>query len=164
MDHLGIIDRKDGLKPFLLLDGQGSRFELLFLCYINNPQHEWATCIGVPYGTDLWQVGDTEQQNGTFKARLAQAKENLMEKRKKSLLPMELVPTDIIPLLNYTWKYSSAQVETNKKAIYERGWHPYNRNLLLYPELTTTMTKRDRIFAGVNNLHGPQKIFEFKFF
>ena len=74
MDHLGVVDRKDGLKPFLLLDGHGSRFELQFLRYINNPTHEWVTCIGVPYGTALWQVGDAEQQNGTFKAKLAQGK------------------------------------------------------------------------------------------
>lgn len=70
---------------------------------------------------------------------------------------MELVPIDIILLLNYAWKHSFVQVETNKKAIYKRSWLPYNRNLLLYPELTATMAKEDRISDGVNQLYVPQK-------
>ena len=47
------------LKPMLLVDAYGSRFDLKFLEYINNPETEWCVCIGVPYGTSLWQVGDS---------------------------------------------------------------------------------------------------------
>lgn len=82
LDHLGIFARNNGKKPFLLLDGHGSRFEYQFLKYINNPLHEWCVCIGVPYGTALWQVGDAEEQNGIFKTKLAEAKKNLMNKKK----------------------------------------------------------------------------------
>jgi hypothetical protein len=38
---------------FLLLDGHGSRFELPFLDYINNPISKWTFCIGVLHGTNL---------------------------------------------------------------------------------------------------------------
>ena len=51
----------DGVKPFLLLDGHGSQLELPFLNYINNPANHWIACIGVPYGTSLWQVGDSQE-------------------------------------------------------------------------------------------------------
>ena len=39
MDDCCIFDRTDGVPPFLLLDGHGSRFKLPFLEYINNPMH-----------------------------------------------------------------------------------------------------------------------------
>ncbi len=55
MDTLDLFPREDGVTPFfLLLDGHGSRLELPFLQYINNPLHDWIVCIGVPYGTSCW--------------------------------------------------------------------------------------------------------------
>jgi len=70
--------------PFLLLDGHGSRFELPFLDYIRNDETKWKVCIGVPYGTNLWQVGDSAQQNGAFKSRLSEEKALLLEKKTRS--------------------------------------------------------------------------------
>jgi hypothetical protein len=67
MDKLNIFPRQDGLKPFLLLDGHGSRLELPFLKYVNDHGHPWVVCIGVPYGTSYWQVGDSSEQNGSYK-------------------------------------------------------------------------------------------------
>ena len=66
-----VFDRTDGIAPFLLLDGHGSRFDLISLEYINNPANPWSVVgIGVPYGTSYWQVGDSSQQNGSFKMKL----------------------------------------------------------------------------------------------
>ncbi len=48
--------------PFRLLVGHGSRFEMPFLNYINDPASKWMVSIGVPYGTSLWQVGNSSQQ------------------------------------------------------------------------------------------------------
>jgi hypothetical protein len=35
INKLGVFDHSDGIAPFLLLDGHGSRFDLKFLRYIN---------------------------------------------------------------------------------------------------------------------------------
>ena len=81
LDHLKIYDddRTKGNIPFVLLDGHQSRFELEFLEYINDPDHLWNVTLGVPYGTALWQVGDSSQQNGKFKMLLSEKKKNCLE-------------------------------------------------------------------------------------
>jgi hypothetical protein len=76
-------DRKAGFKPYVILDGHMSRFHLEFLQYINNPSHPWSVVIGVPYGTSLWQVGDSSEQNGAFKMELTKGKDELMKKKTK---------------------------------------------------------------------------------
>jgi hypothetical protein len=56
---------------------------------------------------------------------------------------LDLVPSDIIPLVNYTWDWSFAKIDSNKKAINDCGWFPFNRNLLLNPVLREIMTEND---------------------
>ena len=75
LEFYGVIDRTDGRKPFLLIDGHNSRFQLNFLSYVIDPTHEWVVCIGVPYGTALWQVGDASKQNGSLNMALSKVKE-----------------------------------------------------------------------------------------
>ncbi len=53
LDKKLAFDRTEA-DPFLLLDGHGSRFEIPFLNYINDPASKWTVCIGVPYRTSLW--------------------------------------------------------------------------------------------------------------
>jgi len=74
LDHLQVFNRSEGQIPFLLLDGHGSRFALDLLQYIMDPLHEWAVCIGVLYGTALWQAGDSSEKNDAYKTALARAK------------------------------------------------------------------------------------------
>jgi hypothetical protein len=50
-------------------------------------------------------------------------------------MELEILPTDIIPIVNYAWNGSFDNVETNKKAILERGWFPLNRMLLLHSDI-----------------------------
>ena len=83
MDQLNLFPRDDGLKPFLLLDGHGSRLELPFLTYVNDENHPWVVCIGVPYGTSYWQVGDSSEQNGSYKMAIAKAKKELVLKKQR---------------------------------------------------------------------------------
>ena len=94
--------------------------------------------FGVPYGTSYWQVGNSSEQNGTsYKTSMTKAKQNLLDSQIQYMFGhLQLVPTDIIPLVNLCWDDSFANVRTNKKAIVERGWAPFNRNLLLYTEIT----------------------------
>ena len=75
LDHLKVFDRAEGRKPCSLLDGHWSRFALDLLKYVIDPLHEWFVCIGVPYGTAIWQVGDSSDQNGAYSIGLAKAKE-----------------------------------------------------------------------------------------
>ena len=66
MAHYNLFPRTDGVKPFVLIDGHKNRLEMPFLSYINNPKDSWIVCIGVPYGTAVWQVGDSKEQNSSF--------------------------------------------------------------------------------------------------
>jgi hypothetical protein len=67
MDDLELFTRSDGVNPFLLCDGNDNRFEDPFLEYTLEGKRPWTCCIGVPYGTCMWQVGDITEQNGTSK-------------------------------------------------------------------------------------------------
>ena len=48
IDGFNVFDRSDGIAPFLLLDGHGSRFELPFLKYINTSQTKWKCMYWAP--------------------------------------------------------------------------------------------------------------------
>ena len=93
----------------------------------------------VPYGTFLWQVADSKGQNGIYKISLAKAKITFLQKKLSMFIdPPSLVATDTIPSVNVAWSDSFSRIEIiNKKAIAERGWGPYNSNLLLYRESKT---------------------------
>ena len=103
MDHYDLFARTDQKRPFLLLDGHGSRFELPFLQYVTNADHPWMVCQGVPYGTSLWQVADSSEQNGCFKIACSEIKEKLLKKRLDMMIDSpSILPTDIVPIVNYT--------------------------------------------------------------
>ena len=83
IDSHGVFEkeRQAGIKPFLLLDGHQSRFSVPFLEYITDPDHLWKVCIGVPYGTAIWQIGDSVEQNGRYKIGSTMIKQCLLRKR-----------------------------------------------------------------------------------
>ncbi len=138
MDKKNLFDRSDGVAPFLLLDGHNSRFDLKFLTYVNDPATKWNACIGVPYGTCYWQVGDSSEQNGCFKMALTRYKRELL--RQKELVNSEFAvkKKDIAYLVAQAWEDSFARVRQNKTAIAERGWGPLNYYCLLHPEIIAT--------------------------
>ena len=104
LDHLKVVDRAKWRKPCLLLDGYWSRFALDFLKYVIDLLHEWFVCIGVPYGTALWQTGDSREKNGAYNIALAKGKEILYKKQTKMKThTIELI--DIIILANYAWAH-----------------------------------------------------------
>ena len=114
LDELGIYDndRKQGYTPMLLVDGHDSRLDLDFLRYINENEHKWCICVGVPYGTSYWQVGDSPEQNGSFKICLTELKDLLMKKQMRyHISDMQIQLTDIIPLVIKAWKKSFARIE-----------------------------------------------------
>ena len=67
-DKLDLFPRTpNGPIPMLVVDGHQSCLNQGFIKYINDPNHKWKVCFGVPYATVLWQVGDASEQNGKFK-------------------------------------------------------------------------------------------------
>ena len=144
LDELEVFDRSRGQTPCVLLDGHGSRFGLPFLQYIVEPPHEWCVVIGVPYGTALWQVGDSPEQNGSLNMASVKAKRKIMEDKERMLLNPAIQPYEIMNIVNIAWEESFAKVGSNKNAISERGWLPYNRNLMTYPCLRATMTTEEK--------------------
>ena len=145
LDVLSIIPRDDNIKPFLLIDGHKSRLEIPFLEYINTPTDHWVVCLGVPYGTALWQVGDSKEQNGSFNIAMTRAKQDLLDfKMRKMTDEVCLKPTDLMPLINRAWNASFARKQKNQQAIADRGWCPLNYNLLTHPEIRATMTKGEK--------------------
>jgi len=138
MDRLNLFDRTDNVPPFLILDGHGSRFDLLFLQYINATATKWNVCIGVPYGTSYWQVGDSVQQNGCFKMALTRFKQELLTKKEGRRAEFAIEKDDIVDLVARAWELSFARVDTNLNAIAEKGWGPLNYNTLLHDEIQLT--------------------------
>ena len=161
IDSLGVFEkeRQEGIKPFLLLDGHQSRFSVPFLEYITDPDHLWKVCIGVPYGTAIWQIGDSMEQNGRYKIGSTNMKNFMLRQRICEMVSdIEILPTDIIIIVNAAWNKSFADIKGNKEAIVQRGWFPLNRNLLLLPELRKTMTSEDHDWETRCQLYPMQRM------
>jgi hypothetical protein len=107
-----------------------TRFESVFLEYINDARYKWRVYFGIPYGMNVWQVGDHAEQNSAFKITWKKRKEFILQE--KSWLPLEfkIEKQNIVGIVHYTWNASFARVETMKKAIASRGWHPENYILM----------------------------------
>jgi hypothetical protein len=142
MDDHSLFDRSAGINTILLCDGHGSRFEEPFLEYTLESDMPCTCCIGVPYGTSVWQVGDTPDQNGTFEIESEKAKADTVRRKIRAGLPATLEHSDIVRIVNIAWQKSFARVDTNLKAIAERGWGGLNYVLLDHPEL---QEKKDRV-------------------
>ena len=116
LEKLGVYlgERAQGKLPCLLLDGHGTRLELPFLAYVNDAEHQWVACIGVPYGTALWQVGDSTKQNGCYKMAVSSCKKQLMQKRQKLMMSdMTICPYEVMIIVNHAWAKSFARRQTN---------------------------------------------------
>ena len=48
---------------------------------------------------------------------------------------------DLMHIVSRAWYKSSARVESNKKTIDKRGWYTYNRNLMTYSIIRSSITK-----------------------
>jgi hypothetical protein len=123
------------VTPKLLLDGHGSRFESIFLEYINDSCPKLTVCISVPYGTNVWQEGDSAEQNGSFKIAVKKRKEIDLQEKARLCLECKIEKHGIVGIVHYAWNASFVRVETNKKAIANRGWYPASYILLDHKEL-----------------------------
>ena len=101
----------------------GSRFDLLFLQYINTAATKWNICIWVPYCTSFWQVGDSPEQNGSFKLALTKCKRDLLTQKERRHAAFAVEKDGIVDLAwSKAWDESFAQINTNQNAVAEQGW------------------------------------------
>jgi hypothetical protein len=104
MDDLQLFDRSNRMNPFLLCDGHVSGFEEPFLEYTIESNRLWTCFICVPYGTStMWQVGDSTEQNGTFKIESKKVKACTIRDKIQAGLPGALEKSDIIWIVNVSW-------------------------------------------------------------
>ena len=141
LDEKQVFERSNNTLPFLLVDGHNSRLSYEFLKYITGNDHKWKVCIGVPYGTHLWQVADSPEMNGAFKIGLTKAKREYLANNKGTRETFS--PTDICPLVRTAWNASFANVVHGRKAVAERGWGPLNYVLLNHPQLISASSQDD---------------------
>ena len=116
-------------------------------------------CIGVPYGTAYWQVGDSKEQNGSFNIAITQAKQDLLETNDTlGLYDEGIVDTDLMPIINSAWKRSFGRIDKNKNAISDRGWYQLNKALLLDPDIIATRSAREKTveYHQINNIFFPK--------
>ena len=140
MDSRELFPRTEGRLPFMLLDRHGSQTKYEFLKHANDDEHKWCACVGAPCGAALRQVGDSAEQNGHFNTALRKAKNDSVALKSSLSMNLKLVPTDAMILIRKAWDPSFGNIATNKKAIAERGWFPFNRMLLNHPEMRSAMT------------------------
>ena len=109
------------------------------------PTSGWCA-LESPNGTSIWQLGNSNEKNGCYKMCCGKYKKKLTSKRfEMGLFKMNLVCTNIIPIVNYVLKKSFANVNNNFKAISDRGWGPLNRILLSHPEIINSQIKSTEI-------------------
>ena len=58
LDSYNVFRRSTRRKPMMIINGHSSSVH-----YVNDPEHEWVVCIGVPDGTSYWQLGDSIEKN-----------------------------------------------------------------------------------------------------
>jgi hypothetical protein len=154
IDREAVYDQSSRKQPVLVLDGHGSRMKLPFLKYISDPAHPWTVCLGFPYGTHIWQVGDAPELNGCFKTALYRSKREYLQYKTVH----NFTPTNIIPLVNMAWERSFARSENARKAIRKRGWFPLNYVLLDHPVLIPLPPTEEEVTAEVTDSDTDEKI------
>ncbi len=111
-------------------------------------------CLGVPYATSLWQVGDLAENNGTFKTEWYQEKDRLLLWKNEREMERVICHYDVIPLLNKVFHKAFGRVEVNQRAISDRGWGPLNRKLLEHPHLVSDKSFENNSSQSSNVLSG----------
>jgi hypothetical protein len=124
----------------VLFDAHDSRLQVPFLRYVNDEDHKWKFCIGLPNGTGKWQVEDSSEHNGQWKTEMTRENGKLILYKTRIGIEMMISKSDAIPLINCVWPKWFARKATNKNAIRARGWYPANRKLLQDPEILKTKT------------------------
>ena len=139
-----------GAIPVLIVDGHQSRLDPKFVEYINDDGHRWKVCLGVPYATTLWQVGDASEQNGMVKQEWYREKSKLMVWKDEH---RSIRPEDVMPILNKIFYKAYNNIKNNKKALAVRGWYPPSMKLLDHPSLSSETQTATQTPASSSNIN-----------
>ena len=104
IDKHAPLHRTATTSRFLLFDGHQTRFQEYFLVYANTPETKWVCCIGLPYNTKFWQVGDAEKINGKYSSEINEAKRKLYKIKTENGYAASILSTDIIPIVRMSWE------------------------------------------------------------
>ena len=121
LDQVGVYTRTPALTPFALFDAHNSRLQVPFLKYIHEKPHQWIFCIGLPNGTQKWQVGDSKEQNGSWKVEWVREKSKLILFQTRMDLNSDIEKSNILALIHMIWPRSFGQKHTNRQAIADHG-------------------------------------------
>ena len=72
---------------------------------------------------------------------MTDTKRKLLDLKRQSCMNETIDKGDLMLLINTTWNKSFARVDENKRAIVDRGWGPYNCNILTFSHIRATMTE-----------------------
>lgn len=101
-----------------LFDSHNSQLSEPLMNYIRDVEHEWFICFGMPYGTSLWQVGDSKQQTESYKIGVTKYKEKIVQNKLTEFWSNpQFEYYDIIPAVNKAWADSFTHASSNKEAI-----------------------------------------------
>ena len=143
MDKLGITKRgtdENGnpIVPCIIIDGHPSLMNADFLTYINEEPTRYVVVVGCLYGTGMWQLHDDKAQNGNFKTMLRLAKKKMYDKKRLAGLPIKIRPDEIVIVVKDAVENSFMNVENTLSALSRRGIYPFNRNILMDPQILAT--------------------------
>jgi len=149
LDRLNVFPRDCGLpSPALLVDGHGSRLAPVFVQYCNNldkdfspdplADHHWNVALGLPNSTQIWQVGDSPQENGAFKFHSRVKKDMIRNDQALNNETPHIKRYHIVPIVNYAFQRSFMVEKGVRKAVAERCWNPLNMNCLNHPDIIHT--------------------------
>ena len=141
MDDLKLFTRDaNGKAPIAMLDGHCSRLGLPFLDYVCDKETKWYVLLGVPNQTQVWQLGDSSEQNGSFKMELYRWKlELLMRKRSVGGIPLSILKAEVAWGVRVACEVSFFRVQQNIRAMARRGLgFIMNRGCLDLPQVLRT--------------------------
>jgi len=141
MDDLNLFTRDaNGKAPIAMLDGHCSRTGLPFLEYVCDKETQWYILLGVPNQTQVWQLGDSAEQNGSFKMELYRWKlELLTKKRGTGGIPLSILKPEVAWGVRVACEVSFFRVQQNIRAMARRGLgFIMNRGCLDLPQVLRT--------------------------
>ena len=128
-----------GPIPYVLFDAHDTHLQVPYPVRVNRriiyDDPAWMSSIGLPNGTAVWQLGDSSEQNGSYKMAMTSEKDALVLYKQRMEMPIAIQRCDVMPLVHRTVAPSFRRVESNIKALRVRGWVECNLVLMDHPDV-----------------------------